>query len=347
MDGVIRAKIDAQSDNGNLRDPVMIRIVNDKGTVRYFPTYDLVCPILDLFDSLRYANGDGDRSDSHTLVALRDCNYYDRLDQYIWIQNALSDCNFIRDVSDNNSVTNTSMLTFSRITIENVLLSKRGIKSLITRGVVDGWADPRLFTLPGIMARGFSLAGLANFYWITGTMSTSNRTSVVTLENFFALYDKVVCRTSTPILNRIKNSDMFDSRSNTLYAASVISYHHIILNSDSRYGDENTKPKIIGTFLIDLDQIVTDNLTNYKKLDNILDYQHYNTVGVNAKRAYDDLKASDIGHLFNYGMDLQIGMIVKINNFKDDPDETSYPGFYLIKQINHIRKQIILLSISN
>jgi glutamyl/glutaminyl-tRNA synthetase len=332
--GVIRAKIDPASDNGNLRDPVLIRIKAGDRKVRIYPTYDLVCPLLDLYDSRRYDTGDHD----HTLLALRDCNYYDRLDQYQWIQRALASCDFVSGGGD--PVNLTSMLTFSRIQIENALLSKRKIKALIESGVVAGWDDPRLFTIPGILRRGMTLAGLVNFYWLIGTVSTSNRASVITLRNFFAYYDKTLSRTVTPIVNRLPSHVVIPDGVSTVYDVQIISYRDVVFSDDSVQGDT----KVIGQIRIDIDQILTANLMNYKRVD--IDPDHLNTVGVPAAAVCDDLKV-DHGSLFLHGTDLLARDVVKINNFKDDPSEDVYGGFYLILDIDHAGKTILLSSISD
>jgi glutamyl/glutaminyl-tRNA synthetase len=336
--GVIRAKIDHKSDNGNLRDPVLIRIQTGDNGPRFYPTYDLVCPILDLYDARRFDTGSG----SHTLLALRDCNYYDRLDQYQWLQRALASSTFVTGGDSAPPVNLTSMLTFSRIRIENALLSKRKIKTLIQTGVVGGWDDPRLFTIPGILNRGMTLAGLANFYWVIGTLSTSNRTSVITLRNFFAYYDKLLSRTTTPIVNRLPQDVVVPDDIDTVYDVRIDSYRDILFDADS--DTSNTDIVVLGTIRIDLDQILTANLMNYQKVD--IDYTRLNTLGVPAKPTCDDLKA-DYHDLFLHGTDLAVGQIVKINNFKDDPTEVVYGGFYLICDIDHDRKQIRMSSISN
>ena len=333
---VIRAKIDPASDNGNLRDPVMIRIRNVNGQLRFYPTYDLVCPVLDLYDSRRFATIDK----PSTLLALRDCNYFDRLDQYRWIQNALGDSEFV--TGDLDIVVNpTSMLTFSRIQIENALLSKRNIKALIASGVVNGWDDPRLFTIPGMKNRGVSFAGLANFYWIVGAFSTANRSSTVTLENFFANLDKVLSRTVTPIVNRLPSDLVIPDSIDTIYNCRIISYRNILFNSTS---ESRTNVDDLALIRIDIDQILTSNLTNFKKIG--IDPDHLNTPGVNALQVCRKLQ-EECGSLFLHGTDLKVGQIVKINNFKDLQNETVLGGFYLICNIDSDNKTILFSLISN
>ena len=357
--GTIRAKIDPASDNGNLRDPVVIRsVVHDK-TTKMCPMYDLVCPVLDLYDAKRYAS-----ETSCTLFALRDANYYDRLDQYTWIQNAMRDCSFLRTV-DTAHDARTAMCTFSRINLEGAVLSKRKIKALIEGGNVMSWADPRLFTVPGIISRGVPIPSLCNFYWIAGKMSMSNRTSTETQESFFSLNDKVLCRTNTPIIARLRDSDdVDDDVTDTLYAVNVISY---AIDVDSASGataatagaagaaaaaaaaastaestdaDTIAHPKSIGKFRIDRDQLIPYNVGSFRKLT--FDWETLNSPGhkVMSSQEYADL-SPDVKGLFCLGMQLDVGTVIKINNFKDGPEQM-YPGFYVIRQIDSKSKRIVV-----
>lgn len=371
--GVIRARIDPTSDNGNLRDPVMIRTnETSHGVFELFPTYDLVCPILDLYDARRYS-----QDSSCTLLALRDANYYDRLDQYLWVQRALADCSLIRSVSVSSegsegsvssvssvspvnpvnpvslvspvsSASETAMCTFSRIKMENTVLSKRKIKEFIESKVVSGWSDPRLFTIPGIVSRGVSIASLCNFYWIAEKMSLSNRTATETLESFFSLNDKVLCKTTTPILNRLNMHDITESY--TIYETEVISYADTDADTSASAENKGTTNTVnpartIGKFRIDLDQIIASNLGHFKLLP--FDYAELNAPGnsVIHSKEYADLD-STIKEKFCIGTELQSGTIVKINNFKDDKAEQHYPGFYVIRYIDSGAKRLVLSSIS-
>ena len=338
--GVIRAKIDPTSDNGNLRDPVLIRVQFVDGVLHYFPTYDLVCPVLDLYDSRRF-NTDSTDSPNSTLLALRDCNYFDRLEQYQWIQRALASSDFI--ANGGPPVIPTSMCTFSRVNIENALLSKRRIRQLIQKNMVGGWDDPRLFTVPGIMARGMTFAGLANFYWVSSVISTANRSSTMTLESFFAHYDKLLSRTVTPIVNRLHRLTEVDADmpNTSIYDGQIISYRSVVLGDLDQMND----PQVLGDIRIDLNQILTPNLMNYKKAG--VDPDHLNTLGVDASAVVADLKAGEFSNLFLHGTDLRVGQIVKLNNFKNDSIEEVYGGFYLILKIDHQNRQILFASISN
>ncbi len=52
---------------------------------------------------------------------------------------------------------------YSRLNLTYTLVSKRKIGALITKGIVRGWDDPRLFTLAALRRRGFPPAAINNF----------------------------------------------------------------------------------------------------------------------------------------------------------------------------------------
>ncbi len=52
---------------------------------------------------------------------------------------------------------------FNRLSITNVVLSKRKLIELVTAGHVDGWDDPRMPTIVGLRRRGYTARALRNF----------------------------------------------------------------------------------------------------------------------------------------------------------------------------------------
>lgn len=155
LDTCVRAKIDYASNNGALRDPVIYRVKHEAhprhgNKYRVYPTYDFACPIVDSVEGVTHA--------------LRTTEYLDRDDQYFW---------FI----DNLNIRKPHVWAYSRLNLQNTVLSKRKLTYFVDEGVVDGWDDPRMPTVRGVLRRGMTVEGLTEFILAQG----SSR-AIVTME---------------------------------------------------------------------------------------------------------------------------------------------------------------------
>ena len=74
---------------------------------------------------------------------------------------------------------------FSRLNIENNVLSKRKIKQLVEQKMVDGWDDPRLLTINGLRRRGYTSSSLNSFIDLISVSRSGNENMVnmAVLEN--------------------------------------------------------------------------------------------------------------------------------------------------------------------
>lgn len=66
---------------------------------------------------------------------------------------------------------------YSRLNLTNTVLSKRKLTYLVNEGFVNGWDDPRMPTVRGILRRGLTVDGLKEFIVAQGSSK-----SVVTME---------------------------------------------------------------------------------------------------------------------------------------------------------------------
>jgi glutamyl/glutaminyl-tRNA synthetase len=307
-DAVVRAKIDMRSNNGNLRDPVMIRYVAKNGKILMMPTYDLVCPVLDSYDA---------KDSQNILIALRDANYYDRKEQYYWIQNALM-------------LKPTAMLTFSRVNFADVLLSKRKIKKLITDGEIACWDDPRLMTIDGMFNRGICISGLLNFYWLSGRLSVGNRSTSQDIATLFDHNNKSLSHQKTFIIERMpvdfKPNDPIDPN---IWMRIVI--NHFVTTSDLPY------PQIVhkNDIWCKRKRIISHNL---KYINDLITGGSTECMLDLGNRLIGDQLAGNwlIGgldgksNMYKLCENVMTGDIIKINNFKNNPSDVVFGGYYKV-----------------
>lgn len=163
----VRAKIDMQSTNGCLRDPTIYRCKPEPhprtGTqYKVYPTYDFACPIVDSIEGVTHV--------------LRTMEYHDRDPQFYWFIEALG-------------IRKPYIWEYSRLSMTNTVLSKRKLTWFVEQGLVDGWDDPRMPTVRGVLRRGMTVEGLRQFIQAQG----SSR-SVVFMEwdKIWAINKKVI-----------------------------------------------------------------------------------------------------------------------------------------------------------
>ena len=144
---VLRARIDMQSGNVNMRDPVLYRIrhashqrTGDEWCI--YPMYDYAHPISDALEKI-----------THSLCTLE---FQDHRPLYDWL-------------IDNLAVPAKPVQTeFARLNLSHTVTSKRKLRQLVEQNVVDGWDDPRLPTLRGMRKRGYPPAAIRQFCEIIG-----------------------------------------------------------------------------------------------------------------------------------------------------------------------------------
>ena len=138
----LRAKIDMSSPNMNMRDPVLYRVIHashhrtgDDWCI--YPMYDFTHCICDALEGI-----------THSLCTLE---FENHRPLYDWVLENI-DINY-----------HPPQIEFSRLGLEYAVMSKRVITELVNRGYVEGWDDPRLYTIAGLRRRGVPSESIRNF----------------------------------------------------------------------------------------------------------------------------------------------------------------------------------------
>ena len=179
---VLRAKIDMASNNINMRDPTMYRILHAShhrtgSTWKIYPMYD-------------FAHGQSDSFEGVTH-SLCDLAYEDHRPLYNW---------FI----DKLGLFKTRQIEFARLNVTYTILSKRFLKQLVEGGYVRGWDDPRMPTLCGMRRRGYPAGAVRNFIDQVGVAKNENLIDIGLLEfNVRDILNKTANRVLA-VLNPVK-----------------------------------------------------------------------------------------------------------------------------------------------
>jgi glutaminyl-tRNA synthetase len=160
---VLRARIDMDSPNINMRDPVLYRIRH--GIIHHqtgeawciYPMYDYTHPISDALEGI-----------THSLCTLE---FEDHRPLYDWVLDNISiDCH-------------PQQIEFSRLNLEYTVMSKRKLTQLVSEGHVESWGDPRMPTIAGIRRRGYSPAAMREFCYRIGVTKSEGTVEMELLEN--------------------------------------------------------------------------------------------------------------------------------------------------------------------
>ncbi len=158
---VLRAKIDMQSPNINMRDPILYRVARmthhntgDKWCI--YPMYDFAHPLEDAIEGI-----------THSICTLE---FEDHRPLYDWV---------VRETEWENPP---KQIEFAKLYLQNVITGKRYIKKLVEDGIVDGWDDPRLVSISALRRRGFTPESLRTFMELCGVSKSQSSVDYAMLE---------------------------------------------------------------------------------------------------------------------------------------------------------------------
>lgn len=160
---VLRAKIDMNSPNLHLRDPVLYRIRTQPhyrvGTRwKVFPLYDFTQCLSDAVEGV-----------THSLCTLE---FEDNRPLYEWFLEKLQ-------IPDPRP----QQIEFARLKLNGTVVSKRLLTQLVDGGHVRGWDDPRMPTLRGLRRRGCPAEAIREFCAKIGLTKKDTTIDIQLLEN--------------------------------------------------------------------------------------------------------------------------------------------------------------------
>ncbi len=157
---VLRAKIDMQSGNLNMRDPVLYRIIH----AEHHRTKNKWC-IYPMYD---FAHGQSDSIEkvTHSICTLE---FEDHRELYDWILDKLK-------------IYHPKQIEFARLNLSYTVLSKRKLMKLVDENYVESWDDPRMPTLSGLRRRGYTANSIKTFCNKIGVAKRQNTIDISLLE---------------------------------------------------------------------------------------------------------------------------------------------------------------------
>ena len=164
---VLRAKIDMESPNMLMRDPIMYRILHQS----HHRTGDKWC-IYPMYD---WTHGESDYIEqiSHSLCSLE---FKPHRELYNWFRDEVYKFN-----SDELPLP-PKQREFARLNLSYTIMSKRKLLKLVNDGIVSGWDDPRMPTISALRRRGYTPAAIRKFVETAGVAKRDNVIDVSLLE---------------------------------------------------------------------------------------------------------------------------------------------------------------------
>lgn len=180
---VLRAKIDMASPNINLRDPVLYRIAhathsNTGNKWCIYPMYDFAHSIEDAHEAI-----------THSLCTIE---FEDHRPLYDWV---VRECEMEHQPRQ---------IEFGKLNLTNTIIGKRKLKQMVDGNYVDGWDDPRIYTISALRRRGVTPTAIKNFVRETGVSKTNSTVDIRMLEHFIRDDLKLAVTRTMSVLRPLK-----------------------------------------------------------------------------------------------------------------------------------------------
>ncbi|NQT95205.1 MAG: glutamine--tRNA ligase/YqeY domain fusion protein [Candidatus Omnitrophica bacterium] len=157
----LRAKINMQSPNMVMRDPVLYRVLHSshhKTGSKWciYPMYDFAHCISDSIERI-----------THSICTLE---FEINRPLYDWILDELG-------------VHHPQQIEFARLNLGHTILSKRKLMELVSESHVSGWDDPRMPTISGLRRRGYTPSSIRAFCERIGVSKVNSIVEMAVLED--------------------------------------------------------------------------------------------------------------------------------------------------------------------
>jgi glutaminyl-tRNA synthetase len=159
---VLRAKIDMNSPNMHMRDPIIYRIMKahhhrtgDKWCI--YPMYDFAHGQCDFWEGI-----------THSVCTLE---FEVHRPLYNWFIDQLQETEY-----------RPRQIEFARLNLTYTVMSKRKLLELVKEKHVSGWDDPRMPTISGLRRRGYTPESIKNFSDRIGVTKVDGMIDVSLLE---------------------------------------------------------------------------------------------------------------------------------------------------------------------
>ena len=210
----LRAKIDLASPNMNLRDPAIYRIKHvshhrqgDKWCI--YPMYDFAHPIQDAIEGI-----------THSMCSLE---FENHRPLYEWVVTNIFGTGFPKQRE------------FARLNVTNTVMSKRYLRELVEKNIVDGWDDPRMPTLCGLRRRGYTPTSIFEFVRTAGVAKADSLVDMRQLEAVLRAELELNAARRVAVLEPVKL--VIDN-----YPADQVEYFDLPNNPNRDANDTTTRP---------------------------------------------------------------------------------------------------------
>ena len=179
---VLRAKIDMNAQNINLRDPIMYRILHayhhrTKNKWCIYPMYDWAHGIEDSIEGI-----------THSICTLE---FENHRPLYDWFLKKLN-------------VYHPKQIEFAKLNMAYTIMSKRNLLKLVENNFVNDWDDPRMPTLSGLRRRGYTPNAIKKFVFSLGIAKRETISYFNHLEYFVRKDLNAIAQRAMVVINPLK-----------------------------------------------------------------------------------------------------------------------------------------------